>query len=285
MRRSPVSDRPPLEVGAAVKGGAWAVARYEGAGRRMLRYLAMGRAGRRAELKEYFPAGWRRTPIGYEPLENESSEREIAAFARQGFEIAQDLPSHPNQARTLEVFEDSGTFFVIQEWLEGESLEARVQRSGPLPLDEARSAIAQAGSGLAALHGLGRLHRDVSPGNVLLVPGRALIFDYELLTPFPEVRKLGTKVLANPAYAPLELLSVFPRYGPESDVYGLAATLYFALGGKPAPPAARRTTAPKLPPLPRIPEPVMAAISRAMAVRAKDRTPTVAAFLEEVAEV
>lgn len=280
--RTPSPPREPLEIGTPIRDGLWAVARHEGQGRRTLRYLATGRAGRRVELKEHFPAGWRRTEAGCEPTEEVEAERAVAEFMREGWTLARDLESHPNLARVLDVFEDRGTFFVVQEWLDGESIEDQVRRRGPLTLEEALGRIAEAAEGLDALHRQGLLHRDVSPGNILLAKDRAVVFDFESLTPFPEVRSFGGRVLVNPAFAPLESLSVFKHYGPESDVYGLAATLYFALAGKAAPPAAARVANPRLPPPVKAPAPIFAAIERAMAVRAKERTQTVGQFLAEL---
>jgi len=274
-RPSAAPEREPLEVGAALKGGAWAIARFEGAEGRMLRYLATGRAGRRAELKEYFPPGWTR---GHDA----ERDRELAAYCRGGYELALEMEGNPYLTRVLDVFEENRTFFVLQERADGPSVGERLRHSGPLPMKEALVLIGQAGAGLHALHRQGLLLRGMTPDHIRLADGRAQIAEYGLLTPFPEVRRFGQKSLANPAFAPLELLSIFPSYGPETDIYGLAATLYTLLAGRPAPPASRRVATPSLPPSPKIPEALLAALQRAMAVRAKDRTPSVDAFFDDL---
>jgi serine/threonine protein kinase len=92
--------------------------------------------------------------------------------------------------------------------------------------------------------------------------------------------------LVNPDFAPIELLSTFSSYGPESDVYGLAAVAYMALTGKRPTPAAHRAANPRLAPAhalkPGVPSDISDAIDRAMRLRASERTPTMQAFLVEL---
>jgi len=285
--RTIVNERHPLEVGTALHGGAWAVAQALGEGERYLRYKALGKGLRPAELKEYFPARWARQGEAPAPVENAEFELGLAAYFREALESAKVLSMHPGLVMTFDVFEQGATFYAAYEWLEGSSLERKIQQKGFMSRDEFWPVLRQVADAASHLHSLGYLHRDISPDNVFLEDGgKARLCDYETLSPFPKTRSYQDTVTLNPHYAPIELHSKFPTYGPESDVYALAATTYYALTGRRATPARLRIASPTVPPAftvrAGISEGVSDALDRAMAVRARERTPSVADFLSEL---
>lgn len=286
-RRTIVNERPPLEVGTALHGGAWAIAQALGKGERYLRYKALGKGLRPGELKEYFPARWARIGLTPSPAQDAEFELGLAAYFREALESARELSTHPGLVMTYDVFEEGKTFCAVYEWLEGESLERCIQRKGFLTRDELWPALRQIADAVSHFHSQGYLHRDISPDNVFLEEsGKARLVDYETLSPFPQTRSYRDTVTLNPHYAPIELHSKFPAYGPESDVYALAATVYYALTGRRATPARLRISNPTVPPAftvrAGISEGVSDALDRAMAVRARERTPTVAEFIAEL---
>lgn len=287
VARTIVNERPPLEVGTAVKGGAWAVAQSLGAGERYFRYKAIGKGLRMAELKEYFPARWKRIDGHPTPCQNEAFELGLAEYFREALELARVLSMHPGLVMTYDVFSEGPTFYAVYEWLEATSLESMIQSKGRLTRDELWPIARQVAESLEHLHELGFLHRDISPDNVLIeADGRARLVDYETLSPYPKTRSYADTVTINPNYAPIELHSKFAAYGPESDVYAFAATLYYALTGTRPPPARLRIASPTYPPAfsmrVGISEGASDALDRALAVRAKERTPTIAQLAEDL---
>ena len=103
--------------------------------------------------------------------------------------------THPNVCRTFDLERDvpaSGAnkgeiVFLKMEFLEGETLARRITREGALPLDEALEVARQVAAGLEAAQSLGVVHRDIKPGNIMLVPDqgnfhgvRAVITDFGL---------------------------------------------------------------------------------------------------------
>src|SRR5213595_1554846 len=75
---------------------------------------------------------------------------------------------HPNVARVTFYGEQDGECFYAMELVEGETLEARVRRDGPMPLALALEVIEQAARALAAAEACGVVHRDIKPSNIML---------------------------------------------------------------------------------------------------------------------
>src|SRR5216110_1249128 len=75
---------------------------------------------------------------------------------------------HPNVARVCHYGEQEGESFYVMELVEGETLEARVRREGPMPLALALEIIEQVARALAAAEACGVVHRDIKPSNIML---------------------------------------------------------------------------------------------------------------------
>ncbi|MBY0505867.1 MAG: serine/threonine protein kinase [Bryobacteraceae bacterium] len=117
---------------------------------------------------------------------------------RPGEELARELRygrrvTHRNVCRLFDLGQHAGQVFLTMEYLEGETLAARLKR-GRLRLEEARPIAEQLLHGLAAIHQAGLVHGDFSPGNVLLLPERAVILDFGLAAPEGELpqERIGT---------------------------------------------------------------------------------------------
>src|SRR5207248_1203760 len=75
---------------------------------------------------------------------------------------------HPNVAHVSHYGEQDGECFYVMELVEGETLEARIRRDGPMPLAQALEAIEQTARALAAAEACGVVHRDIKPSNIML---------------------------------------------------------------------------------------------------------------------
>ena len=75
---------------------------------------------------------------------------------------------HPNLVRVLTVDEERGTYYLVMEFVDGESAEARMKREGPLHERDVLEIAIAAGEALSAAHAKGILHRDVKPANILI---------------------------------------------------------------------------------------------------------------------
>lgn len=161
---------------------------------------------------------------------------------------------HPNVATVFHFGETpAGYCFYAMELVEGETLEARVRRDGPLPIAAALDVAEQVARALAAAEKHGLIHRDLKPSNIMVVASDAdtadgltvKVIDFGLAKPIVEARvasdqsALG-KFSGTPGFASPEQLAA-GRVSPDarSDIYSLGATLWYLLSGKP--PFAGRT--------------------------------------------
>jgi serine/threonine protein kinase/Tfp pilus assembly protein PilF len=152
---------------------------------------------------------------------------------------------HPNVARVTYYGEQDGECFYAMELVEGETLEERVRREGPLPLAMALDVIEQAARALAAAEACGVVHRDIKPSNVMLEsdPSDALrvkLIDYGVAKVMGAQAEtgaeqthagfIGTPAFASPEqFAGAEQLPIDTR----SDIYSLGVTLWYLLTGRP----------------------------------------------------
>jgi len=140
-----------------------------------------------------------------------------------------------------QVGESRGAPFVVMELLKGESLHARIARTGPLSIDEVFAVGIQACRGLDAIHRAGLVHRDIKPSNLWLearheqdAPFRVKVLDFGLVRHTDgedHTLTLSGAFLGTPAYMSPEQAAGLP-VEPASDLFSLGAVLYYALTGR-----------------------------------------------------
>lgn len=141
---------------------------------------------------------------------------------------------HPNVISVYDVALHDDRPWLVMEYLPSRSLDTVLAERGPLPPREVAEIGRQAAAGLAAAHGVGVVHRDIKPGNVLLADnGNVKIVDFGVSRAADEVQLTRTGLIAGtPAYlAPEVARGQTPT--PASDVFALGATLYAAVEGEP----------------------------------------------------
>ncbi len=112
-------------------------------------------------------------PVGFA-----ADPERLARFEREARLLAS--LSHPNIAGILGLEEHGGTRYLILEFVDGETLEARLAR-GPLPVAEVLDVARQIATGLEAAHEAGIVHRDLKPGNIMLASnGGVKVLDFGL---------------------------------------------------------------------------------------------------------
>jgi serine/threonine-protein kinase len=201
--------------------------------------------------------------------------------------------THPNVIRIHDLGEDGPLLFLSMEYVDGETLWARVKRGGPLPVPQAREIMTAVADGVAAAHAAGVVHRDLKPQNVLLGPrGAVKVIDFGLAKSTFQAGSTATgMILGTPEYmAPEQVRGL--ACDARTDVYALGATTYYLLTGRPpfqgdTPIAIGFAQVHEKPVAPRelrpeIPEAVDAAILRALAKDPRDRFPDAATFRDEV---
>ena len=150
--------------------------------------------------------------------------------------------THPN---TVTVFDfghtPEGLFYYAMELLDGANLEDVIKVGGPMPLGRALKVIADLAGALEEAHGIGLIHRDIKPGNVILCtqggkPDTAKLVDFGLVKELAGGEDMGiTKpdaVIGTPLYLAPEVARSPEEVSARSDLYALGAVGYFLLAGQ-----------------------------------------------------
>ncbi|SHN44194.1 serine/threonine-protein kinase [Cryptosporangium aurantiacum] len=164
------------------------------------------------------------------PLDAVGTTR-LTAAAFQEARAAAAL-SHTHIVPVYDVVEHRSRPWIVMLAIEGPTLQQQVQESGPLPVDTVARIGRSLASALDAAHEQGIVHRDVKPANVLLAA-----HDHPWLTDFGIAQSLAVAsssscraAKGSPGYAAPEQVRGEPP-GPAVDVFGLGATLYYAVEG------------------------------------------------------
>jgi serine/threonine protein kinase len=220
-------------VAAAFPVGGVVASRF-----RILRFVGRGGMG---EVYEALDSTLR-TRVALKTLRAGSPEAgERLARLKREVVLARQV-SHPNVCRMFEFFEQSSgdaepDAFITMEFLEGETLQARLKRVGPMNKAEGLPLLEQMADGLEAIHAQGIVHRDFKSSNVMLVPSpeglRAVVTDFGIAhrEGVGETLTGGSVVVGTPAYMAPEV-----RAGEEatvrSDVYAFGVVACELLAGQ-----------------------------------------------------
>ncbi len=168
--------------------------------------------------------------------------RNADALSRERFlQEAQALAgiNHPNVVAVFGISAtENGIPYISMEWVDGESLQQKIQRDKEVETKQAARWIAEIAEGLSAAHAVGLVHRDIKPSNVLIA-GReekavAKLADFGLAR-FTSLAQNLTQtgvLLGTPSYMSPEHISAPESCDERSDVYGLGVTFYEMLTGE-----------------------------------------------------
>jgi TolB-like protein/tRNA A-37 threonylcarbamoyl transferase component Bud32 len=205
--------------------------------------------------------------------------------------------THPHIVPLHDSGGTAGLLWYTMPYVDGESLRDRLRREGRLPLEEVLRITTEVADALHYAHGRGIIHRDLKPENILLSAGHAFVADFGIaraLTQAGDDNLTGTGfALGTPAYMSPEQAVGEHGVDARSDIFALGCVVYEMLAGEPpftgpTPQAvlAQRLTGPA-PPLRSlradIPEPVAAAVARALAQDPVDRFSAATGFATSLA--
>jgi serine/threonine-protein kinase len=167
-------------------------------------------------------------------LPSDPAERaHLEARFRQEAKAAGGL-NHPGIITIHDLGREGDWLYIAMELLQGAELRDRMAQ-GPLPLEEALDIAAQVASALAAAHARGVVHRDIKPGNIMLVGnGQAKIMDFGIARmPSSELRTQSGTMMGSPKFMSPEQVG---GHGADhrSDIFSLGSMLYEMVCGMPA---------------------------------------------------
>jgi serine/threonine-protein kinase len=141
---------------------------------------------------------------------------------------------HENLVRAFDAGYDAMVYYLVTELVTGIDLKRYVQKYGPLDEATAASVLAQAARGLAYAHEQGLVHRDVKPGNLLVMQdGRVKVLDLGLAgSQLEEESSRIGRVVGTMDYIAPEQIRAPDDVGPSADIYALGCTLYYAVTGR-----------------------------------------------------
>ncbi|RLB60361.1 MAG: hypothetical protein DRI90_13920 [Deltaproteobacteria bacterium] len=165
------------------------------------------------------------------------SDEHLARFARES-RLLSHL-DHPGIVRFVtEGTLPDGDAYLVMEWLDGESLAERLDRS-LMTIGETLTMAAAVAAALGAAHERGVTHRDLKPGNIFLVDrsvDRVKVVDFGIARVADSARALTAteQMLGTPGYMSPEQMRSSREVGPSTDVYALGCVMFKAMAGRTA---------------------------------------------------
>jgi serine/threonine protein kinase len=233
-------DYVALPAGTLI--GRYQVASVLGQGGFGITYLARDtQLGRDVAVKEYLPAALAVRPDGSSVLPRSTEVADDfdwgrSRFIEEGRTLA-NLHEAPSIVKVFDFLEANGTAYIVMELLRGRTLEGRVKAEGPLPPAGLQAILDPLLAGLQKVHDTGFLHRDIKPANIMLgADGSPTLIDFGAARAAMADRTRTMTAIFTPGYAAPEQFTS-AKQGPWTDIYGLSATLHYAITGA-APPSA-----------------------------------------------
>ena len=158
-------------------------------------------------------------------------EKFVRRFQREA--IAASSLNHPNIVEMYDVGEDDGKYFIVMEYIEGQTLKNLIKKRGALTLAEVIDIMLQLTSGIACAHESYIIHRDIKPQNVLILDdGRVKITDFGIAMALNSNELTQTNsVMGSVHYLPPEQANGSGST-IKSDIYSLGILMYELLTGK-----------------------------------------------------
>ncbi|WP_084265500.1 serine/threonine-protein kinase [Actinomadura macra] len=139
----------------------------------------------------------------------------------------------PHVAEILDADVTADQPYIVTQYVPGRTLEEIVEESGPIYGQGLQRLGVGLASALSAIHGAGIVHRDMKPGNVMLVDGEPVVIDFGIAQGADATRLTATgMVIGTPGYLAPEIIEGEDA-GPPSDVHAWAGTLAYAATGRP----------------------------------------------------
>lgn len=190
-------------------------------------------------IKEFYPNGYcsreAKTTTTVNFFQGPSLEA-VTKWRENFLQEAKSLAklSHlPGVVGVKDFFHENNTTYIILEYLEGQDLKHYAKSlGGKIPSTSLLPAMEPIITSMAEVHKQGIIHRDISPDNIMLLPGGKMkLLDFGAARSFLGSGEKSLSVMLKPGYAPEEQYRSKGKQGPWSDVYAMAGTIYKCLTG------------------------------------------------------
>ena len=292
------ASHPPLAYAlqpGTILNGKYVVGTVLGQGGFGITYIGLDLAqGSKVAIKEYFPSAHvSRTQSSQGTLQWYNTESARTAresgkemFLKEARKMSR-VKDIPQAVQVLDLFRQNETAYIVMDFIEGQTLKAYLKQHGPLGWAEAETLFLPVIYAMARIHQEGLIHRDLSPDNLMLQSnGSVRILDLGAAKDLNINSGASSMQVAKSGFSPPEQYTSRGSSGPWTDVYALAATMYYSLTGV-LPPAAMDLLSGETlrwdhPQLKAVPKNVLTALQKAMVLQPDKRTQAMLEFAHQL---
>ncbi len=231
-----ISQYPIALPEGTILNGCYIIGRVLGQGGFGITYVAQDYKRKKlVAIKEYYPDTMVVRTDGHSVAAYSSQHAEGFTYGKACFlEEAKTLAEfigNPNIVRVYCYFEENGTAYFAMDYVDGVSFQKYLaEHGGRISWHQTKNMLIPIMDALAAVHVKGIIHRDVSPDNIYVAKdGTVKLLDFGAARYSLGDRSRSLDVVLKHGYAPKEQYARHGRQGPYTDVYSMAATMYYAI--------------------------------------------------------
>ncbi len=274
-------------------GGKYIVGKAMGYGGFTVSYIGMdAEKNRKVTIKEYLPSDLTTRSQGENEITIYSGdalqqfEEGLSTFLNEGNQI-QQLGDLSGIATVYDCVSENDTGYIISEHLDGKTLKQIVEEGKIFSAEETKQFASILLSGLEKLHQVHVIHCDIAPENIVITEDSQIkLVDFGAIRYAATSNSKSLAIILKQGFAPEEQYRSRGEKGAWSDVYSVAAVLYYMLTGKVPEESVERALTDKLQEPSKLgvelPQGMENAIMNALNVFQKDRTPSAEMFLREL---
>ncbi|MCC8028210.1 MAG: serine/threonine protein kinase [Lachnospiraceae bacterium] len=198
-------------------------------------------------VKEYYPAasasrtGSQSARIRWDYGDAAEHARGIERFVKEARKMAK-LDAVPSIVRVWDVFEDNETAYIVMDFVEGVTLKQYLREHGVMQWADCFALLEPILESLAVMHDRGFIHRDISPDNIMVQPdGTARLLDMGAAVDVRATQGQASMAVVKRNFSAPEQYTETEELGSWTDVYSMAATIYYCLTGRVVPEPMERT--------------------------------------------
>ena len=168
-------------------------------------------------------------------MQKSGMEKGFDSFLKEARKMAK-LGGIPGVVGVKSVFIQNETAYIVMDFIEGETLLKKLQREGPMDYGTCVSLMTPIMQALSEVHKHGIIHRDISPDNIMVQSdGKLILLDLGAAKDLDIQGKDGnvqsSQMVAKHGFSPVEQYGQAGKIGPWTDVYAMAATIYYCCTG------------------------------------------------------
>ena len=245
-------------------------------------------------IKEYFPMSTgmvsreNSTTVVWSSavMQKSGMEKGFDSFLKEARKMAK-LGGIPGVVGVKSVFIQNETAYIVMDFIEGETLLKKLQREGPMDYGTCISLMTPIMQALSEVHKHGIIHRDISPDNIMVQSdGKLILLDLGAAKDLDIQGKDGnvqsSQMVAKHGFSPVEQYGQAGKIGPWTDVYAMAATIYYCCTGVLPPSATDRMIEDTLTCRPRLTKEQFDVLAFCMSVLPQNRPQNMDALLQIV---